>query len=106
MSLGLIIYLASIAGTVSSMLAVFAFFSGVIAAMSAVGYMEKKKEGAEASKGLLITFLLLLVFFSVTASVIPPEEAIYKMAGVTEQQKAKINATGAVVESEHQAEAQ
>ena len=93
MNIALIVYFASISGNVQGLLG----FAGLLCLCSLVALV-----GIGDHKWLWkipAFFVPLGVLLFTFCALIPSEKDIYKIAGVTDQQKASIDATGAVIQN-------
>lgn len=86
MSLSLIIYLASISFEISAFLLVLAFLLLLIALSS-----------LSLSKSPWRKWSAAFMFVLLLWALVPDSDSIYKMAGVTAQERGKLDATGNII---------
>jgi hypothetical protein len=95
MSIAFIVYLASISDGVKMSAGMAGF---VIMFVNSMTFGFRCSDKLKIYWWAHIPFALLCVFLVLTAVFVPSSQDIYKIAGVTDQQKASIDASGKVLE--------
>jgi hypothetical protein len=94
MSIAFIVYLASISDGIRAVAFTVSFFTGCGGLFAMMFYFAEKK----GLKRVWISLLAATVALCCFGVVVPAGQDIYKIAGVTDQQKASIDASGKVLE--------
>lgn len=104
MSTQMIVYIASIVTTVSACCFTFGLACYLAVCLSfIVAYLEQKTYVTKTwYKATCVVAVLLGTFLLWACAVIPSENNVYKIAGVSDQQKAKIDASGKLIQEKTQ----
>ena len=100
MSTSFIVYIASISTGIHAFLGVGAGILAIMAIALFVARCDKDCDYENKPKYYKYAWLSLLamVLFGGACAIVPMEADVYKIAGVTEQEKAAINAIGSIIQ--------
>ena len=99
--MALTIYIASIAIYISGSFITLTLCCAVATISFLIACNEASVENKKKYKKLSIISFIFAVFFMFSYSLIPSEENIYKIAGVTAQEKSAIDASGKIIANQN-----